>query len=259
MKTAAWISLVISLVLTGLWVAGGLTGDDEFAWLNGYLAGPIVLIFVVPMLFTFSKVFGGAMAQLRGELPQDFAGAPIGMGTVVGVGRTGLSINDQPQLAIQLRVDTVDGRTFPATAKQIVDLTELGAVQPGAVLPVRYLPDGRVVLATDASQQELQHALDRIQLAKGLVTPNQLRISEQGVDAQAVVLAMVPTGEVRDGRTVAHVTLRVTRPNGTMFDLVQEKNLVPSAIPQVQPGMVVRVKYLPYDESEVAILTALNR
>ncbi|MGC7096837.1 hypothetical protein ACPZ19_19370 [Amycolatopsis lurida] len=75
-------------------------------------------------------------------------------------------MNDQPQLEIQLQVDTADGRSFPATARQIVDLTDLAAVQPNATLPVRYLPDGRVTLATDAALPELQSALNRIQQAK---------------------------------------------------------------------------------------------
>ena len=59
-------------------------------------------------------------------------------------------MNDQPQLEIQLRVDTADGRTFPATMREVVDLTDLSAVQPNAILPVRYLSDGRVALATDS-------------------------------------------------------------------------------------------------------------
>nr|BFF27855.1 hypothetical protein GCM10025732_58200 [Glycomyces mayteni] len=52
--------------------------------------------------------------------------------------------------------------------------------------------------------------------------------------------------------------LRITRFDGTTFDLKQRKPVDGSAVAQIQPGMVVRVKYLPHDESEVVILTALN-
>ncbi|PPK67219.1 hypothetical protein V5P93_003556 [Actinokineospora auranticolor] len=256
MKTIAWIVLLIGAACTAMYVATGL-GGGPVAWANGWLAGPILLVFVAPTLFSLAGKLGGGFAALRGGVPKQFRGAPIGMGTVISVGRTGLSVNDQPQLAIQLRVDAADGRSFVGTARQIVDLTELGAVQPGAVLPVRYLPDGSVALATDASQPELQAALNRVQLAKGHITPQQLRIAEHGIDASAVVLAMAPTGEIRDGRTVAKVTLRITRPDHTMFDLTQEKALPQSAIPRVQPGSAVQVKYLPHDESEVAIVTSL--
>ncbi|GAA3893755.1 hypothetical protein GCM10022243_68260 [Saccharothrix violaceirubra] len=257
MRTFAKIALIVGLTATGYYVYTGLTGTDEFAWLNGWLIAPVLLLTVVPILFSlsaFRRSFGESMAALRGDVPAEFAGAPIGMGTVVSTARTGLSINDQPQLDIVLDVDTPEGRGFRAVARHLVDLTELGAVQPGAVLPVRYLPDGRVVLAVDAPAYELQAALDRIQLAKGHITPKQLHIAENGLDAQAVVLAMNPTGEVRAGRAVIVLTLRVTRPDGTRFDVTQEKTVPPGALGQVQPGAVVRAKYLPYDESEVTLL-----
>lgn len=257
MKVTTWLGLTAGLALTAAWVAGGLAGDDVFAWLNGWLVGPIVLLFVVPTLFSLNKVFGGGLAALTGGVPKEFRGAPIGMGTVVGVARTGLSVNDQPQLDIRLEVDTADGRTLPATARQVVDLTDLSAVQPGAILPVRYLPDGRAVLATDAPPHELQAALDRVHVAKGYLTPHQLRITEEGVDTSAVVLDMVPTGQASGGRTALRLTLRVTRPDGTTFDVTQDKELPPTSIPQVQRGMVVRAMYLPDDESDVAVLTTL--
>jgi hypothetical protein len=257
MKAIAWIVLAVGLACTAMFVVTGLAGEDQLSWLNGWLAGPIILLFVAPMMFSFAGKLGGGFAALTGGVPKAFLGAPIGMGTVVGVGRTGLSVNDQPQLDIQLDVDTPDGRTFRGTARQIVDLTEMAAVRPGAVLPVRYLPDGRIALATDAPQHELQAALDQIQLAKGQITPKQLHIARNGLEAQAVVLAMAPTGEVRQGRSVVQLTLRVTRPDRTMFDVTQEKALPPTAIGHVQPGAVVRVMYLPHDESEVAVLLQL--
>jgi hypothetical protein len=257
MKTISVIGLAVGLALTAVWLAGGLVGDDPSAWMNGWLAGPLLLLFGVPMLFSMSKVFGGGLAALTGGVPKEFRGAPIGMGTVVGVTRTGLSVNDQPQLDIRLDVDTADGRTFPGTARQVVDLTDLATVVPGAVLPVRYLADGRVVLATDAAPHEMQAALDRVQVAKGLLTPHQLRITEEGVDASAIVLAMTPTGQTPDGRSALRLTLRVTRPDGSTFDVTQDKEVPPVAIGRVQPGMVVRVMYLPHDESDVAVLTSL--
>jgi hypothetical protein len=257
MKVTSWIGLCVGLALTATWVAGGLAGDDVTAWLNGWMVGPIILLAVVPTLFTLNKVFGGGLAALTGGVPKEFRGAPIGIGTVIGVARTGLSVNDQPQLDIRLQVDTADGRSFQGTARQVVDLTDLSLMVPDAVLPVRYLPDGRVVLATDSDPRELQAALDRVQLAKGFVTPHQLRIAEHGVDATAIVLAMTPTGQLPDGRSAVRLTLRVTRPNGTTFDVTQDKQLPPTSIARVQPGMVVRAKYLPHDESDVTVLASL--
>ncbi|MBP2476669.1 hypothetical protein JOF53_005541 [Crossiella equi] len=253
MKIVAWTVTAFAGLGTLLYVHTGLTDT----WASGFLAAPLILLFAVPMLFSAAKLL--ADSGIGGKVPALYRGAPIGMGTVVSVGRTGLSVNDQPQLLITLDVDTQDGRRIRAEAKQIVDLTDLAAVQPGSVLPVRYLPgNGRVVLATDAPQAELQAVLDRIQLAKGLITPRQLQIAEQGLDTRAVVLAMAPTGEVRGERAVARLDLRVSRPDGTAFDLSVEKALAPVMVPRVQPGAVVRVRYLAQDESDLVILAPLQ-
>jgi hypothetical protein len=229
MKVLAWITLAISLACTAMYVADG-------TWESGWMFGPILLFSVVPVLFSIGNKLNGGLAALRGAVPRAFRDAPIGFGTVLSVSRTGLTVNDQPQLDIELNVDTPNGLAFRGTA----------------------LPDGQVTLAIDASRDELQSAFDRVQLAKGHITPKQLHIAENGIDAQAVVLSMVPTGEIRGDRTVVNLTLRITRPDHTMFDLVQQKAMPASTISQIQPGSAVRVKYLPHDESEVTILTALS-
>ena len=257
MKIIAWAALLISLACTALYLTTGLTSETPMPWLNGFLVGPVFLATLVPTLFATAGKLDGGLAALRGAVPARFRGAPIGIGTVVAIGRTGLTVNGQPQLEIQLDVDTPDGRTFRATARQIVDLTELAAVRPGATLPVRYLPDGRATLAIDAAREEMQAVLNAVQVSKGHITPRQLHIAEYGRDAQAVVLAMSPTGEVRNGRTVARLTLRVTRPDGSMFDVRTEKAIPPSAVSSLQAGQVAAVKYLPQDESDVAIVTSL--
>jgi hypothetical protein len=94
-------------------------------------------------------------------------------------------------------------------------------------------------------------------VAKGWLTPKQLRITEYGVDASAVVVSTAPTGLTEDGRSEVRLRLLATRPDRTTFELTQDKKLPPASIAQVQPGMVVRVKYLPHDESDVAVLTTL--
>ncbi len=255
MKVFAWVMLLVEIVCTIFYVHSGLTLDRELPWLNGWMAGPITLLVVAPMLFKVATMINGV--SLSGGVHKQFRGAPIGIGRVVGVTRTGLAVNDQPQLDIRLEIDTPDGRTFLGTARQFVDVVDMAAVQIGSTLPVRYLPDGRATIATDAPPHELQAAMDQIQLAKGLVTPKQLHIAQNGIEAQAVVLAMAPTGEVRLDRSVVHLTLRVTRPDGSMFDVSQEKAVPQSAIPQLQPGSAVRAKYLPHDESEVTVITRL--
>lgn len=259
-KTIGVIGIIVGGALTVMYFVYGLSSDNPMPWVSGWMAGPIILLTTLPM-FSIGRLADGAMRELRGHTARGFEGAPIAMGTIVSAQRTGLSINDQPQLEILFDVDTMDGQSFRGVAKAIIDLTELASVVPGAILPVRYRPgstDGKIVIAADAPQHELQAVLDRVRVAKGLVSPRQLQIAEQGVEAKAVVLAMAPTGDLQGDRAVMDIKFRVTRADNTTFDLDQRKPIDAGALAQLQPGMVVRVRYLPHDESELVVLTTLN-
>lgn len=54
------------------------------------------------------------------------------------------------------------------------------------------------------------------------------------------------------------IELRVTRADGSVFDIVQEKPLEPEFLPKTQPGMVIDVQYLPHDETEVLLAVRAN-
>ncbi|WP_411140595.1 hypothetical protein [Streptomyces sp. x-80] len=258
MKFIAWIALVIGVVVAVIYVSSGITatvGGEEpvFAWLNGWLIGLILLAFVVPALFQVSRAVGGPSRAFRG--------APIGRGTVTGVRHTGVSINDKPQLELALTVDILDGASFPATTRLTVDLTEPGTVKPGRTLPVRYLPDRPekgVVIARDVTPAEAQAALDSVQLVRGEISRAQYEIGTRGTDAEAVVMSMTPTGEIRDGKSVLHLVVQITRADRSAFTVEQDRPIPSALVPRVQPGRILRVRYLPDDETDYVILTQLN-
>ncbi|SOD63366.1 hypothetical protein SAMN06297387_11098 [Streptomyces zhaozhouensis] len=258
MKYLNWLFIAVGVGLTIPYVLTGLEADTPMPWLNGWMVGPILLVTVVPMLFSTSRLLDGALGS---GPPKEFRDAPVGIGTVVSMERTGLTVNDAPQMDILMDVSTLDGQSFRGVARQLVDLSELTLIRPGTMLPVRYLPgssDGRVVIASDAPPEEMQDAMNRVRLAKGEITPKQLRIAENGYETRAVVLQTRPTGEIRGEHAVVAYTLRVSRPDGSTFDIAQEKPMPPSVVPHVQPGMVVRAQYLPHDESEVLVITPAN-
>lgn len=242
-----WGVVLLALAGCAMYVYTGLTsGDEMLPWLNGWMAAPIIAVTIVPIVFQLTSGPGRAR----------FAQGELALGTLTGMRRTGLTVNDQPQMDLDFDVDTASGQRFRGTARQIVDLAQLAQLVPGTVLPVRYLPDandGRIGIDTDADEAEVQALLYRVQLAKGKITPQQVRIAQEGVAAQAVVMEMRPTGEVRDGDAVIDLLLRVTRPDGTVFDARVQKALAPVALPGVQPGSVVTAKYLPENEQDVSI------
>jgi hypothetical protein len=240
MRTMLWLVITGSLITIFLGEAHDLPEGVEIV--------ATVLLVVASLVLPAGSWHGRRKAAFRD--------APIGIGTVVSTRRTGLTVNDQPQLEITLDVDTEDGQTFRGVARELVDVTDLALVEPGEVLAVRYRPgsrDARVVVATDASEAELQSAFNRVQLAKGHLDAHGLRIAEHGIDARAVVLEMRPTGEIRGDRPVLDLVMRVTRQDGSGFEVATQKAVPPALVPMVQPGSVLTVKYLPDDETTVAL------
>ena len=60
------------------------------------------------------------------------------IGTLVSIKRTGVLIDQQPQLALTYDVDAPGGRQFRGVAREIVGLDEFHVMTPGLVLPVSY-------------------------------------------------------------------------------------------------------------------------
>ena len=148
MRLFLWFAVPL---LLGIWLYGAIVhgwGDD-----------PLIVLVIFVLLVT-------PLARRGARPPDEFHDAPIAVGTVVSATRTGRMVRDHPELDIQVQVHTADGRSFPATTRRPVVAGELPAVQPDTQLPVRYLADGRVMVAWDASDQEIRAAIDRVNVAR---------------------------------------------------------------------------------------------
>ncbi|MEV6770023.1 hypothetical protein AB0N05_15500 [Nocardia sp. NPDC051030] len=254
-RTAALVFLALSV---GYYVWHGLTSDDFLPWVGWQMSLPIIACTVVPIAFAFTG--DGILSALTGTNSSEFRDGLLGLGTVESFAHTGVSLNDQPQVRIEFRVEGVDGKTFPSHAKTIVPLTELALLRPGVVLPVRYLPGrtDRVEIDLSGDPAAAQEAMNAAMVRKGLVTPAKLDIARRGVPAQAVVRALSVPGEIREGHPRLDLELVVTRPDGTTFAARTEKYLPPDKVSQVQIGRLVRVHYLPENEQELVISLPVN-
>jgi len=259
-KTLRAILLLATLGALGWYVWAGLTKpsvDYSSPWAD-YVWVPIVAGSVFFTLFTLINVLGSI--RLAGGNSAAMRDAPIGIGTITSVRRTGLSVNDQPQLAIGLTVRTADGQAFDSVATQLVDLTELAVVVPGAVLPVRYVPGrpDKVEIDQSGDQAAIQAVHDQVMVRAGLTSRRSLDIAARGIEAQAVVAAVRPTGRITGGNPEMAITFIVTRPDGSTYETTVEKFLAANLIGHVQTGRVVTVLYLPGDEHEVVMRLPAN-
>lgn len=158
LTAAIWLLLGLGVIGTGLLLVHGLGGGG---WTGVGIGGPILL------------ASGSVLFCVRLALGEDedsrFADAPLALGTVVGLDRTGPAVNGSLRLELVMTVDTPDGRRFRASTCAVVPKAMLPRVRVGAVLPVRYRPDSaehQVMLAADVGQQEIRKVSDQVRIAR---------------------------------------------------------------------------------------------
>jgi hypothetical protein len=268
MKSLIRSAAVAFLVLcVGYYLWHGLTyvsppddiTDGVFAWVGWQMSLPIIAVTVTILAFAFTA--DGIMTAFTGHNSPAFRDGLIGLGTITAVGQTGLTVNDQPQLRLDLRVEGADGVLFDSSAKVIVALTELAALRPGIVVPVRYLPGrtDRVEIDRSGDPAAAQQVLNQSLVRQGITTAANLETARHGIATQAVVQSLEPTGEIRDGNAKLAIGLVVTRPDGGTFTAHVQKFLPPYAVAQVQIGRVVRVHYQPEHEDELVLALSVNQ
>jgi hypothetical protein len=229
----------------------GLAGD--LGWFGWQMALPIAAITVVPIVFAFT---GESIGQaFTGRNSAAFRTGQVGIGTVTSVRQTGVSVNDQPQVRLDLSVQGAGGESFDSRAKIIVPLTELALLRPGIVLPVRYLPGrtDRVEIDRSGDREAMQNAWNENMIRRGLTSRDMLDVAARGIAAQAVVQSLSVPGEIRDGYVKVVLDLAVTRPDGSTYSTRTEKFVPSGSVELIQIGRVVQVHYLPGAEDHVAL------
>lgn len=63
-----------------------------------------------------------------------------GMGRILGVRETGTLVNNQPQVVLDLEVQSAQGQRFMAQCSALVSPLSVPRVQPGCTVPVRFDP-----------------------------------------------------------------------------------------------------------------------
>ncbi|RMI33995.1 hypothetical protein [Nocardia stercoris] len=257
-------TLVFAALAVGYYLYYGITYQpDEFTgamlgWVNWRMSLPIVALTIVPIVFAFSGE--GIMSAFTGRNSAAFRDMPVGIATVRSVRQTGLTVNDQPQVRVELSVEGADGVRFDSHTKIIVPLTELALLRPGVVLPVRYQPGRTDKVEIDRSNDRnaMQQAVNESMIRRGLTSRRNLDIAASGVAARAVVQSLSVTGEIREGYTKVDLGLVVTRPDSSTFAARVQKFVPQGSIDHVQVGRIVQAHYLPGAEQDIVLALPLD-
>ncbi len=247
--------LIVWLLLSAwlaIWAAEGLFGVDQSTSIlpfNDDGPGPILIGVAWGLILTIG---GGVLGVGRRSTPR--GETRIGVGRIVEVARTGLTVNDVPQYDIFVRVSPVDGEEFVSQLRMLVPATDASALQPGSPLPVRYsASDHDAVELADITDPPVREAMLDWRIARGLIDPRQVRARKEGRQAPASVLSVRPTGRRREGQSELAVRLLITPEGETGWEADTTVFVYPEAVSRVQVGSPVWARYLRDDPHTVAL------
>lgn len=251
------ILLVVWLLLSAwllIWVGEGLFGVDQrhsilpFAG-EDTLGGPIMIGVAWGVILTFGGVLSGLGRRktVRGE-------ARIGVGTIVEISRTGVTVNDVPQYDLFIRVSPDSGDDFIGQLRTLIDPSEFAGLEVGQPIPVRYsMTDQDTVELADLSDPSVREAMLQWRIDRGLIDPSQVRARTTGIQVPASVLAVRPTGRRREGQSELALTVLMAPEGAATWEAETTVFVYPQAVARLQVGAPIWAYYRREDPHTVAV------
>lgn len=216
---ARWliITAVIEIVLAaGFLIAGFMIPGVE----SGFMLTAGILGAVGLGLLFWGRKWRKAAVEADRIRTQGVAGTA----TITGMRQTGVTLNEQPQVELQLSVTTSMHGAYPVTVKEYVPLMMLGTLSSGRPLPVKVDPANpqRVIIEWEnAGGMGMPMGAMPVagqvpglgQAPAGDPADVKKRLLAEGVSGTAKVLSSVPTGQTdSEGRAVYSMTLQIEVP-----------------------------------------------
>lgn len=190
---------------------------------------------------------GSGFSSLNTNNHQDQDGI-IAVGVVTDRTPTAVMVNDVRVYRISLEVDNGQ-ETWTAQIKAPLLPEELYTTTPGSKLPVKYQQrkPQRVVYAPESFDQMGQLA-QQIRVRKGLADPSIPEIEARGVDGQAVIQSLVPTGVTKEGESEFTLTVVMVDRTGQQITMTKNIYLHYQEAAEWAPGRAIPIRYIPGTE-----------
>lgn len=246
-----WLLLSVWLLI---WAGEGLFGVNQRQSILPFsgedtLGAPIFIGVAWGLLLTFGGVFVGLTGRRRpkGEVQ-------IGVGTIVEISRTGMTVNDVPQYDIFVRVAPTAGDDFIGQLRMLVDASDFAALQIGMPISVRYsLSDQDTVELADPTDPAVRDALLQWRIDRGLIDPSQVRARTSGTQVSASVLEVRPTGRRREGQSELALRVLMAPEGAATWEADTTVFVYPQAISHLQVGAPIWAFYRREDPQTVAV------
>ncbi|HEV3474154.1 MAG TPA: DUF3592 domain-containing protein [Actinomycetota bacterium] len=243
------ITAIFELVLAGVFL---VIGFNNPILKGGFILTAAILGGVGLLLLLWGRRWSRAFADAQRLRTQ---GVP-GQATITGMRQTGVSVNEQPQVELHLRVQTEMHGPYDTTVKEYVPLMMLGALSSGRPLPVKVDPANpqRLVI-------EWENALGVPgQMAAPLAPPpgdyeaTKQQLLATGVLGKATVVSSAPTGEIDpQGRPVYDLVMKIEIEGQQPMQGPARVGIPPERAEQLEPGDTVPIKADPNNPAMMAV------
>lgn len=251
------VILVIWLLLSAwlvIWTGEGLFGVNQRESILPFrgedtLGAPIMIGVAWGLVLTFGGTMSGLgrRKKVRGE-------THIGVGRIVEVSRTGLTVNDVPQYDIFIRVTPGAGAEFIGQLRTLVDAADFASLQVGQPLPVRYsLTDQDTVELADFTDPAVRDAMLQWRIERGLLDPRLVRARTTGIQVPASVLEMRPTGRRLEGQSELALKVLMAPEGAATWEAETTTFVYPQALSHLQVGAPIWAFYRREDPQTVAV------
>ena len=211
---------------------------------------------VVSVAIAFAIVFFVFRRVMRRGNPKKFTEHTIGI--LRKVQRTGMYVNEQPQLALSFDAVLPDGCLTPVTVTEIVSLTDLHRLKEGGVFAICYDPESRRgAFDGDADKEHLQDMFDRYMAKRnprGFTYEQRVTLRTRGVRRKALLTDLRLTGEEEEGCREVKLTVRIDEKDGSERILQRTSWMTDSELGSLVVGKLVTLELVEDDPPWFCVL-----
>jgi hypothetical protein len=260
-----WITALIEIVLAGVFIVIGL-GNPVLRG-SFLLTGGILLLVSVGLM-----LWARRWSKRAAEANRLRATGVAGQATILGMRQTGMTLNEQPQIELNLQIHTHMHGPYQATTREYVPLMLLGTLSSGRPLPVKVdaanpmnfviewesalaggMPIGAPIDAGTASGA-MPASADSSQMSPEDRQASKERILETGIAGKATVVSATPTGGTdTEGRPVYDFVFTIEVPGRPPMQGPARAGVPSERVDQLEPGDTVPLKVDPNNPASMAI------
>jgi hypothetical protein len=255
-----WITAIFEIGLAVFFLVIGLSND---LLRSGFILTAAILGVVGVGLLFWARRWSAAAKESDRIKTQGVAG----QAQITGMRQTGVYLNEQPQVELQLQVTTQMHGSYPVTVKEYIPLMLIGSLSNGRPLPVKVDPanPNNIVIEWE-SAMSMPMAGGMGAVAGGMPgvqypaapagDPEQVKkqILATGVSGTAKVISSTATGQVdAQGRPVYNMMMQVEIEGRPPMQAPAMVGVPPEHVEQLEPGDSVPVKADPNNPMLMAV------